>query len=262
MSLIVRRITRGTIVIALLSSLLSVITTPAKAITPPSSQTCAQGGPCVIGDVGPGGGNVFYVAPTTFTQVGATAPMCTTNCKYLEAAPTSGTNAWTDNSYVWSDVTNVSMGTKGIVIGTGFNNTVAMVTQSATANRAVSITRAYRGPNNLSDWHLASKDELNQMCRWERGQSVSDSRCDGGTINSGRGAAGFAIPYQFRRGHSRLRRLGQGDGSPGSRAVLRAGRLRLHHPRHLPGRSPPPHAPRRQVDGGVDLWHLSRLPPA
>ena len=31
-----------------------------------ANATCAQGGACVVGDIGPGGGVVFYVAPTTF----------------------------------------------------------------------------------------------------------------------------------------------------------------------------------------------------
>jgi hypothetical protein len=170
--------------------MLSPVTPTAQAIAP-SSPTCAQGGVCTIGEIGPGGGRVFYVQSGTFTQVGATAGMCTTNCKYLEAAPTSGTNAWADNSYLWSDVIDLSIVTRGTAIGTGFSNTVAMVTQSATANRAGSITRAYRGPNDVSDWYLASKDELNQLCRWARGNSSSNDRCSGGNINTGPGATGF-----------------------------------------------------------------------
>jgi hypothetical protein len=123
--------------------------------------SCASGGECVVGNTGPGGGIVFYVAPTTF-PCGATLA---STCKYLEAAPTSGAVAWTDATYVWSGNTTVAIGVnaQGVAIGTGFKNTEAMVTQSNTAERAGTITRAYRGPNNLTDWYLPSKDELNQL---------------------------------------------------------------------------------------------------
>jgi hypothetical protein len=113
-----------------------------------------------VGDVGPGGGKVFYVATTTFT-----GGPSSTQCKYLEAAPTTGTSAWTDAAYVWSGTTGTAIGVtaQGTAIGTGYGNTIAMVTQNNTANRAGTISRAYRGPNNLSDWYLPSKDELNQL---------------------------------------------------------------------------------------------------
>ena len=117
----------------------------------------------MVGETGPGGGKVFYVAPTTFTQVGATAGMCTTNCKYLEAAPTSGSNAWTDSIYQWSGNLNTAIGTTGTEIGTGYSNTLAIVTQSSTSNKAGTLTRAFRGPANLTDWFLPSKDELNEL---------------------------------------------------------------------------------------------------
>jgi hypothetical protein len=119
---------------------------------------------CQVGDIGPGGGKIFYVAPTTFTQLGATGFMCSTACKYLEAASTSGTNAWTAGStYAWSAITDTAIGTTGAAIGTGFKNTLEMVSQSNTAGKAGTASRAYRGPNNLTDWFLPSKDELNQI---------------------------------------------------------------------------------------------------
>ena len=120
---------------------------------------------CQVGDTGPGGGIVFYIAPTTFTQVDATGPMCTTNCKYLEAAPISGTNAWIRAAYQWSGDTTTAVGVnaQGTAIGTGYKNTLAMIAQNNTEGRAGTISQAYRGPNYLSDWYLPSKDELAQL---------------------------------------------------------------------------------------------------
>jgi len=118
---------------------------------------------CQVGDIGSGGGIVFYVASDTFTQIGATISMCSTWCKYLEAAPTSGANAWTENNYQWSGNDGAAIGTTGTAIGTGYSNTLAMVLQSDTAGKAGTATRAYRGPNNLTDWFLPSKNELIQL---------------------------------------------------------------------------------------------------
>ena len=116
---------------------------------------------CRVGDIGPGGGKIFYVAPTTFTQLGATGSMCSTACKYLEAASTS-------NIYAWSGNTSVAIGAtaQGTAIGTGYANTLAIVGQAdggATAGKAGTISRAYSGSNALTDWFLPSKDELNEL---------------------------------------------------------------------------------------------------
>jgi hypothetical protein len=118
--------------------------------------------PYSIGSTGPGGGKIFYIASTPFVC----GPALELTCTYLEAAPTTGVNSWTDAAYVWSGNTNTLIGTTGTAIGTGYQNTLAMVGQAgggSTAGRAGTVARAYRGPNNLSDWYLPSKDELNQL---------------------------------------------------------------------------------------------------
>ena len=128
--------------------------------------TCAAGGTCVVGDTGPGGGIVFYVhASGTF----ACGPTLASTCKYLEAAPTTGTNAWTyDSQYSYSPYRSDLIGAnaQGSEIGSGYRNTVAMVNQGPLATNvqyAGAITRSYRGPQDLSDWYLPAKDELAQL---------------------------------------------------------------------------------------------------
>jgi hypothetical protein len=126
---------------------------PASAVL-----TCAQGGVCVVGNTGPGGGIVFYVATSPFTATGAP---CSTSCRYLEVAPTSGANPWSDVTSAWTGATRVLMGTTGDAIGRGYANTQAMVGLSSSG--AGPMPGAYRGPSNLSDWYLPSKDEIYQL---------------------------------------------------------------------------------------------------
>ncbi|MEJ6618411.1 MAG: DUF1566 domain-containing protein, partial [Candidatus Planktophila sp.] len=57
-------------------------------------------------------------------------------------------------------------------------------------------SQEYRGPNNFTDWSLPSKNELNQMCKWQLGITGDDLTnlskvCTGGNRNTGIGAAGF-----------------------------------------------------------------------
>ena len=131
-----------------------------------------------VGETGPGGGIVFYVAPTTFT-CGATLA---STCKYLEAAPTSGAAAWTDATYAWSGNFDIEIGVnaQGTAVGTGLKNTLAMETDATRgANTAGTKTRDYRGPNSLTDWYLPSRDELNELCKYARTQTTGDTavRC-------------------------------------------------------------------------------------
>lgn len=113
---------------------------------------CAEGGACAIGDTGPGGGIVFYVAPDggTFT---ATGTACDTECRYLEA--------WTadEGQFQWKTSETSTSGTSK-AIGHGYQNTyTAMAGEEHPAAEAA--RNATHGGKN--DWFLPSKDELNQM---------------------------------------------------------------------------------------------------
>lgn len=178
-------------------------TTPATTTVP--GPACAAGGVCVVGNTGPGGGKVFYVQASGGTfPCGATL---TATCRYLEAAPTSGTAAWTDAGYVWSGNTNTLIGAAawGDAIGTGLKNTEAIVAQNNTAGRAGTITRAYRGPNNRTDWYLPSYYESDALCKWQRGQMMVQTcgtNWANGGLNTGTGASGFVAGYYWTSSES------------------------------------------------------------
>ena len=132
--------------------------------------TCATGGVCVLGEVGPGGGKVFYVSASAFASPGSTCNTAGVGgisaCKYLEAAPTTGSSAWTDVNRRWNtNFTTLVTGADGTAIGTGYQNTLDMIAQSGTvaATSAAATAQAFRGPNNLSDWFLPSRNELIQL---------------------------------------------------------------------------------------------------
>jgi hypothetical protein len=161
--------------------------TATAAAAPPASPAVTYE---AVGATGPGGGIIFYVNTAGFVC----GPTLAARCNYLEAAPTSGSSAWTDAPYAWSGNTSTSIGAtaQGTAIGTGYANTLAIVGQTSggnTASKAGTIARAYSGPNGLSDWYLPSKDELNQMCKWANAVAwTSDATlCTHGTL-----AAGFS----------------------------------------------------------------------
>jgi hypothetical protein len=178
---------------------------PVVASTSQVALTCATGGTCVVGDTGPGGGKVFYVATTSFTC----GPTRASTCNYLEAAP-SGWNTGSDPQRTWAktseSVTAVNNPTSpqtatATAIGWGYRNTRAIILQgnTDTATSAAALADSYAVTVSgvlIDDWYLPSVDELNQMCKWQRGITGTaltnlTTVCVGGTSNSGLGAAGF-----------------------------------------------------------------------
>ena len=150
--------------------------------------TCATGGTCIVGDTGPGGGKVFYVRAGggTFTSTGSD---CTTACKYLEAAPTDqsagiswataalfcyqagsdvGASDCQTNSIYSNAAGQAASRTAATAIGMGMANTNQVHARLTTAGSAATNTYAagiaFAFTNNgKTDWHLPSKDELNQL---------------------------------------------------------------------------------------------------
>ena len=167
---------------------------PPVVTAPVTAATCAKGGTCAIGETGPGGGKVFYLhASGTFTSPGST---CNTagvggisTCKYLEASPPTGTKFNIDLQRSWATAANQTTkvtGVTGTEIGTGYQNTSNIYAQlgNVAGTSAAVEARAYRGPNGLSDWFLPSQEELNELCKFARGQTTGNTavKCseDGG----------------------------------------------------------------------------------
>lgn len=137
---------------------------PSTSSTTTIPRSCAQGGICVVGETGPGGGKVFYVASTVFTASGTT---CNTACRYLEAAPDNWSGGL-DPSRLWSEGI-ANWGTALVTptlftIGSGFSNSLSIIAQGNNdpAVSAASLARSYGG-GGLTDWYLPSHDELNEM---------------------------------------------------------------------------------------------------
>ena len=125
-----------------------------------AAASCATGGgaagTCVVGDTGPGGGEVFYVNESNLD-----------GSRYMEAVVAGMSPAWDDtnggNYYQWcagtGQTNNVVTGT---AIGSGKTNTDNMVT--ACTSGAANSVRAYTGGGlPAGSWSLPSLDELNAL---------------------------------------------------------------------------------------------------
>jgi len=126
-------------------------------VTVPAS--CANGrASCVLGDIGPGGGKVFYIAGGT---------------RY-EMAPNTWSGGVADPQAPWcSDTTNLVV--TSLAIGAGEANTAAMLTNAspfvACTSGAGYQAPAYRG-GGQSDWFLPSLFEAGAMCQYSRNPSA------------------------------------------------------------------------------------------
>ena len=73
----------------------------------------------------------------------------------------------------WSGIHGTLVGTN-TGLGTGYANTSAAVTQDSTADKAITLAWNYSN-NSKEDWHLPSRVELNEICKYARQQTTGDT---------------------------------------------------------------------------------------
>jgi len=151
------------------------------------SATCAIGGTCAIGDAGPGGGIVFYVA-TTAQSWGT----------YLEAAPTDYQVDGSRAGVEWG-CSGTLIGAADMAIGTGKTNTATILAKCSDTGIAARVAADYRG-GGKSDWFLPSKDELNELCKiYSNGRTDTTDlvRLQDGCTGSASPTGGFATDFYW-----------------------------------------------------------------
>lgn len=141
----------------------------AAAITVRAAQACSTS--CLVGDFGPGGGRVFYDAGSVQDWG-----------RFLEFAPSNWTGS-SDGSRtpLWCDVMSDIDGASGSDIGTGYENTLAMLS-GCTTGIAIDAS-SYRG-GGFVDWFVPSENEQRALCRWVAGQPSTGTGCRGGYNNN------------------------------------------------------------------------------
>ena len=180
--------------------------------------TCANGGTCIVGATGPGGGIVYYVDNVGFScgpTHSSTGSPTSGLCKYLEVAP-SGWNTGADPTKPWAVSTHSGTDVSGITndpnvyydasaIGLGYKNSDLIKTLNgayiaSTNNYAAGAARAYAG-GSKNDWYLPTESELNLLCQWDRGVApLVTTACLGGSLNSsvyGASLSGFVGSWYF-----------------------------------------------------------------
>ncbi len=135
-----------------------------------------------VGDLGPAGGTIFY-AESSVKPWG----------QYLEVAPNGWYGGMPDPKTSWCDLLDREIlkatGTldapsvTGREIGKGKGNTQVM--SNLCKYGAANLAAEYRG-GGKSDWFLPSQEELNQLCKFARGQNQGIGNCKPlGSLNSG-----------------------------------------------------------------------------
>ncbi len=161
-----------------------------------------------IGDVGPGGGIIFYYLAAGFKCGIARI----TNCKYLEAAPSGWNGEATDPTAKWANAYGVINNASSpetataTAIGWGYRNTRAIIlagnTDTGTAAALADSHTVTVGGVLVDDWYLPSQDELNEM--YIRRASIGGFEVTVGTMywTSSESSSNNALRQRFNNGEN------------------------------------------------------------
>ena len=144
--------------------LIAIFCTSISFTQPASAATCAEGGVCALGEIGPCGGKVFYVAATAFSSG---AP-CGVNCLYLEMAPNTWSNGTTDPSLKMQPIPsrNPANGNtrNNTAIGLGFQNTSDLLSNaSGISDAKEAIYSVDILTTGKTDWYIPNSLEYLAM---------------------------------------------------------------------------------------------------
>lgn len=136
-----------------------------------------------VGEVGPGGGIVFYVSSQVFASPGSS---CGDNCRYFEV-----TTADIPNTHAWCSNNDGFIGATESRIGMGMSNTTKadLVCTSGAIQMAADYSQ-----NKFNDWHLPSKDELNLLANIAKSVGVFRSDLYYSSTEVGPSSAWSQIP--------------------------------------------------------------------
>ena len=238
---------RARLVLALIAIAFPLGASGASAVD--ETLTCAQGGICNVGDIGPGGGIVFYVRSQQSLSVwknGNAEPDLVYSAdgwKYLEVAPKNWSGGKNDPQLSWCNVDNPRASwTKdlqgrdwynkwapgkvqsGFFASTGFGNTEIIAKNCKSG--AATAARKYRG-GGKTDWYLPRDTELKQLTFFAGGIFEPTSTCcikdfpkkQSATFAASEHAVNWGRPYwvsSFIFGKSANQFQGQGRMSVGS----------------------------------------------
>jgi len=144
-----------------------------------ASLSCAEGGPCILGDTGPGGGKVFFVSDGFDC-----GPDQSLRCDYLEVSPPDVDRYTTFTAGAYFDYLSTHQSSTDFSleqIGAGFKYSRTYPLGGGATN----IANTYRG-GGYRDWYIGSISEMNVLCKWAKGQNPTvGTRCEASeSVNS------------------------------------------------------------------------------